>query len=314
MFYLACGNKRAKISMVMNNIGIFGVGAIGSVLAKYLCYNSSNRLFYYNRSKLDGIHIQFKGKNIALSVDIESQGNERLDWLIICLKEYQILEAKESIKGLVSKETKIVVFRNGINLKDDYEELIDDSAVLETVIDCSVIQLDSKSYLQLKKPIITLPESRLSEDFIHLFAKEGVDIVISPNFKNKLWLKLIESSAIGSIQAATNSNCSIFKSQSYVKDCRELIKESILVAQHEGIILNEHTEQILLDKILKYPEKKGSSMLTDKMNSQPLELNAKIGILYETAQRHHLDIPMTSKYYSRLLAYNHNRKTYNDHL
>ena len=286
------------------NIGIFGVGSIGSVIAKYLTLNQAHQYFFFNRSDKKKIKIIFEDQEDSIPVKLSGHQNQKLDWLIICLKAYHIPEALPRMKALISDATNVAIIQNGINLSSPYLPIIQRSKILETIIDCSVQKTASGKLLQLRKPKILIPTTLISNQFIQLFEGTDVDISITENFEAAQWTKLIESSAIGSIQAATSQPCSIFRLPEHRYALSKLISESITVAKSEGLQLPPDLKDQIIEKINNYPAEKGSSMLTDRRAGNQLELGAKIGVIAEIAQRNNIPIPVTQSIYDVLRQYN----------
>ena len=83
-------------------VGILGIGAIGSVMAKELSLNQNLELFFFNRSEKKEIQVQFKDKIHQLSTinSNEISAENQLDWLVICLKEYHFEGAKNWFKKM----------------------------------------------------------------------------------------------------------------------------------------------------------------------------------------------------------------------
>jgi len=279
----------------MNNVGIFGLGAIGSLLTKYLKNNKTNQCFFFNRSVKTEINIKFKGRVDSFNVKLSPIENHQLDWLIICLKEYHIRHAIPNITKLVNDNTKVVLFQNGINLSSAYKELSKESKLLETIIDCPIQKIKPNQFSQFKKPKITLPDIPLAKDFIKLFKNKDLEFKTTRSFIESQWVKLIESSAMGSIQSYTRKPCIIFKEDKYLQEYVELVKEGIQVAKSNGVDINSDLTNQLLIKLKGYPENKGSSMLMDKLAGNQLELNAKIGAIIKIGERNGIDIPVTKR-------------------
>ena len=114
----------------MKNVGIFGIGAIGSLLTKYITSNQKNNYFFYNRSDKDRISIQFEDQLTDIPINTSTNKNQQLDWLIVCLKEYHFDKAKEQLKELIDDSTKIAIFQNGIKLSDRYQNFTHKNKIL----------------------------------------------------------------------------------------------------------------------------------------------------------------------------------------
>lgn len=285
----------------MNKVAIFGLGAMGTVITKYLLANTNNQLSYFNRSTKKSIRILFNDQLLTLPIDKINQNIGPYDWMVVCLKTYHLAEAKRSIKKLIGPKTKIAVFRNGLNLQADFADILPVSNILETIIDCPT-QLDSNgNYLQLKTPKLILPKSSLAKEFQNLFTNSNIQIQLIKSFKTAQWKKLIESSSIGSLQALTGKTSVIFKDPKMMVEYRKLVTEGILVANAEGVRIPQNFLEELIEKLKTYPDHKGSSMLSDKLAGRQLELNAKIGVVVELGTRHQISIPNSERIYKRLL-------------
>ncbi len=286
----------------MNNIAIFGLGAIGSVLTKYLIPNKNNQLYYFNRSQKSSVQILFQEQLKRIPVVINKATNPPFDWIIVCLKTYHLAEAKKTIRTLIGAQTKIVIFRNGLYLADDFSDVVDLQNILPTIIDCPTQKTSEGVYWQVKIPQITLPSLPLSKAFQQLFTDPGIVFHITEKFEKAQWEKLIESSALGALQVLEKKPCIIFKNPKILEVCRQLIREGITVAQAVGVDIPSAFETTLLQKIQGYPDHKGSSMLTDYLAGRQMELEAKIGSIVKVGIENKIYIPVTKNKYQRLLV------------
>ena len=284
----------------MEHVGIYGLGAIGSLVTKYLNSNTKNKYYYFNRSEKNEIKISFKDEMSSIQVELSSAENQNLDWLIICLKEYHIKSTLPNISKLINDKTKVAIFQNGINLSSPYLRLTKRANILETIIDCSVQSNGPSQYLQLRKPVVTLRDNPLAKEFIKLFKNKEIEFNKTFNFLEEQWVKLIESSSIGAIQSYTGQTCVIFKQEKYIEEYKALVNEGIQVASSEGVLVNPFLTEQLLAKLKAYPDSKGSSMLEDKLAGRELELDAKIGAIVSIAKKNSVDIPNTKRLYKIL--------------
>lgn len=284
----------------MKNIGIFGIGCIGSILTKYLVQNKSNNYFFFNRSQKTEIRIEHEKQITTIPIHIAKQINCDLDWLIICLKKYQIQDALPNIMQLIHPNTKIAIFRNGIQLADDFMHITSPQHILETIIDCPTQQSNSGAYIQFKTPKIILPLTSITNEFIKLFTDKDVACIQTPKFKTEQWEKLIESSSLGSIQTLKMKPCIVFKDPNVLEEYIQLINEGTAVAKSIGIKFEPNFTENLLNKLNDYSDSKGSSMLTDRLAGKQLELNAKIGAIVKIGLKNNIQFPITIRVYNTL--------------
>jgi len=289
----------------MNNIAIFGLGAIGSVLTKYLLFNKNNQLFYFNRSPKIAVNILFENELRIFPIELSNQKRVPFDWMIICLKAYHLTQAKVSIRQLTGPTTKIAVFRNGLHLAADFLDVLPSRNILETIIDCPTQLHPDGYYLQLKEPKITLPENLLAIAFKELFTHCEIQIDLIKSFKKAQWEKLIESSSLGALQVLAGQPCVIFKEPKVLAEYNKLITEGIVVANADGANISTNFKEELLARLKTYSDQKGSSMLADYLAGRPLELDAKLGVIIKIGVEQGGDIPFSKKIYQQLRKLNY---------
>ncbi len=268
-------------------IGILGIGAIGSVLALKL--QPQHRIRYYHRSPKVAIQVQvinqLQSKRIQLSNIYEAI---ELDWLIICLKAYHYPAAQKSLQALIQTKTKVAVVRNGIKLKDPLLAYASEDQILPVMIDCPT-QLNAEGYYhQLRKALLATERSALAQSFADLFRTDNIAFRRVDDFRTENWKKLIESSALGGILTLSGESCWIFEDPRLVALYRRLVEESMAVARAEGALIEDTFVEELVGKLKTYPPGKGSSMLTDRRAGRPLELMAKNGAIAALGKRHGL--------------------------
>ncbi len=287
-------SKTPKV--IKNKIAIIGVGAIGSVITNALRSNPKNQLSFYTRSPKSEIKIEFEGKKITIPIECKSElgQDENLDWLIICLKAHQFKDAHHLFKALISKNTKVAIIRNGINLSKDIEPYTFTKNILPCMVDCPVQPMDNGFYKQFRSSIITTKTSALAKEFEQLFVPHDITVNQVDDFKTANWIKLIESAALGSILCLTGQTCHIFRDPKILNLCQQLIKEGIQVAIADGANIDQNLEYTLIQKIANYPDDKGSSMLTDRLLGNKIELEAKNGAIVNVASTRGIPAPLNT--------------------
>ncbi len=277
-----------------NKIGILGVGAIGSVISFDLMKSKSNELSYYSRTIKKKLKITIEGTEFEIPINLMTSNTDipKLDWLVICLKEYQYSAARNWFIELIKPNTKIVIIRNGLRLKASLLEFANEQNILECTIDCPTQILKSGFYEQFNTPVITVPNNPLAISFKNLFKESQSDIRLVEDFKTESWKKVIESSALGAILCLSGETCWIFKDRNIRKLYVKILEEALRVAVADGAkIENDFVEKMTI-KLASYPERKGSSMLTDRLNGNPIELGAKNGIISKLGIFHEIETPL----------------------
>ncbi|MCP4438568.1 MAG: ketopantoate reductase family protein [Aureispira sp.] len=297
--------KKAKF-----NVGLFGIGAIGSVIGSVLSQNKLISMAYFNRSKKESLKVKYGESKNNIPIKLESTLNlsKELDWLIIAIKEYDYVNARKTLKELIKPKTNIAIIRNGLNLYESLHGLANRSNVLECLIDCPTQKNDEDYYNQITKGKIVVQNNALSNSFAKLFGEnEQLVIEQTVDFKTASWEKLIESSSLGAILALSGETCWIFEDQELINLYKKIVIESLQVGIKDGAKIDSNYKDQLILKLKKYPSTKGSSMLTDRLNNRRIELMAKNGIISELGKKYKLETPLNDLIYN-LLKYTNIKK------
>jgi len=278
------------------HVGVFGIGAIGSIISLqlHLSATTSMTLNHYGRKPKESIRILSCGEKYVLPISLQKPPyeNVQLDWLIVCIKEHQYDEAFESLSKLISFKTKVAVIRNGLRLKDPVLGLTQEANILECQIDCPCQPLADGSYESFRNPIITAQTGSLAAEFSALFNDATMAVRQVEDYKTESWKKVCESSALGAILCLSGESCWIFEDPKLQDLYRQLLLEGIEVAKADGAIIEEGFTEQMMDKLLAYPKTKGSSMLTDRLNGNQIELGAKNKIISDIGKQYAVDTPL----------------------
>ncbi|WP_299278431.1 2-dehydropantoate 2-reductase N-terminal domain-containing protein [uncultured Psychroserpens sp.] len=283
-------------------IGVLGIGAIGTVIAYHLQRNNSNVLSYFSRTKKSNLQLVSEGQSIQLPIAVKTSITYpiALDWLVICLKEHQFKNATPWFSKLIDKQTQIVVIRNGLQLKKPLLEFAEDHRILECLIDCPTQCNDNGFYQCYDTPKLSVAKSELATRFTSLLSHTNIVINQVADFKTESWKKLCESATLGAILCLHDDTCKIFKNQDIVAHYKALLTESIGVARADGALIEPGFTDKMLDKLLNYPETKGSSMLFDMRQGKPLELGAKNKVISKLGKQYQLHTPLNDFIINRL--------------
>lgn len=278
----------------IRHIGILGIGAIGTVIAYNLVRYSCHRLLFFNRTPKNGLKLVYKEETHSsyIKTIIHPVENIELDWLIICLKEHQFETAQNWWPFLIQKKTKVVVIRNGLRHIEPLLSFVRSKNILPAIIDCPTQPLQLGFYEQIRKAQITLPDSNLAKDFASLFQPKEITFILEADFKTSSWKKLCESAALGAILCLSGETCWIFQDEEMQDLYLRLLEECLSVAQKDGAKIEDSFKVEMLEKLLKYPPTKRSSMLTDRQKGNPIELGAKNGVIVKLAKEYDIITPL----------------------
>lgn len=294
------------------NIGVLGIGAVGTVISSLL-YDGiqGHRLIYFNRTSRPYLKISTPDKRHCIPIDIITEPNKgaELDWLIICLKEHQYTHAQPWFDVLIGPNTKVAIIRNGINHELPITAYAPLRNILPCIIDCPIEKLADNKYKYDIKPRISIPQSALGDTFKTLFPINFIDIILDDDFKSAAWKKLCFSASLGAIQSRYERTCEIFKESEYLNIFKQLIKEAILVGKADGANIESNYIENMTEKLLQYPLSKGSSMLSDKLNNRIIEVGAKNGVISRLSKVYKIATPLNDEMNAYFVKYNSDLKS-----
>ena len=280
--------------MENTKIGILGVGAIGSVISTLLRKNVSNNLYYYNRTPKKNIKVVSETEVLEFPIDMQTAEGmvPDLDWLIVCIKEHHYQETDFWFQKLIKPTTNVGIVRNGLRLKEPLLQYTREEKILECMIDCPTESIENGVYKQLRRPVLTVPSQALTQKFKELFEQSSLEINATPDFKTENWKKLSESASLGAVLCLSGETCRIFKDEKMRLLYRRILEESLSVAKADGAKIESNFLDEATVKLMSYPETKGSSMLTDRLNGNPIELGAKNGIISKLGKEYGINTPL----------------------
>jgi len=97
---------------------------------------------------------------------------------------------------------------------------------------------------------------------------------------------------LGSISCLSGKTCVVFNNIEVQELYRKILFEAVEVAKKDGAIIEDNFIDDSLQRVLNYPISKGSSMLTDRELSKPIEIGAKNGIISLYGKKLSVKTPM----------------------
>ena len=273
------------------NIGIFGIGAIGSSVATLL--KGDCTIHYFNRSALEVLRIQTPSETIHQPVRLSKVDTvPALDWVLVCLKTYHYPEALQQLQQLAKPSTVFVPLCNGIHTGNRLSGVVSKDRIIEVIVDNPVQPLeDGKGYRQLRKPILTVDDDGLGRRFKALFVEERCSVLLTNHFASQAWYKLVFSSSIGVLMLLSGQTCRVFSSNHWCNRFLALVREGLAVAEAVGVGFPPNTDMQMLEQLKSYPPDKGSSMLTDYQLGRPIEWDAKTDAIITVAKQMRVAVP-----------------------
>lgn len=288
-------------------IGLLGLGAVGAPIAHklYLKYGDSFIVITDDAHRREIKEIKaINGDSFNVRVAVFSDDIEdKLDVLILSVKNYDLILAIEMAEQLVSEKTVLVPLENGIwacrYLRNRYRDNI--------VTECYVRGPDTKKIyngFEYTKPgVIHIGTSREKGsgrlyEVYEILKGSGLSIAYENNIKKMVWSKWMLNVAGNTVTALTGASYRQFADSRDLKMiCRRIMKEFLLVADTENVGLSYTDIDETIDYFVSFRSDKITSMLQDVLCERRTENECITGELLRMAEERDIDLPLNKTMY-----------------
>lgn len=289
-------------------IGLLGLGAVGAPIAHklYLKYGDSFVVITDEAHRQEVQEIKaingdaFNARVVAPSNDTE----DKLDVLILSVKNYDLISSIEMAEQLISEKTVLIPLENGIwacrYLRNRYRDNI--------VAECYVRGPDTRKIFngfEYTRPgmihIGTSKEKdsdRLREVY-EILKASGLHIFYENNIKKMVWSKWMLNVAGNTVTALTGASYRHFAdSHDLQMICRRIMREFLLVSDTEKVGLSYADIDETIDYFVSFRSDKITSMLQDVLCERRTENEYITGELLRMAEERDIDLPLNKMMYS----------------
>jgi 2-dehydropantoate 2-reductase len=265
----------------MSRIAIVGPGAIGGTLAGNLQRAGHHEIFLCGRRESPEVtltmpdgHQETLGPVIAdWPVDLPA-----LDWVLVATKTYAAEETGRWLEKLMSDETRVAIFQNGVEHRERFQPWVADERLVPVVIDCPAERPSPDAVVQRGTLKIVVGRDGGGAELKALFAGADEYFQLTDDFLTAAWRKLTLNS-VAVLTAATLRPNVIFQDPAMQAAARGVATESVAVARAAGANLDEGLVDGVLAAILAESRDGVNSLLADRLAKRPTELAARNGAI-----------------------------------
>ncbi|MBJ60454.1 MAG: hypothetical protein CMB54_00810 [Euryarchaeota archaeon] len=290
-------------------VGIFGTGAIGSLLAFKLA-RTGNKPFIYSRGEsLSALQKRGLIVHSQDSVDVLTpieysilNSQQSLDVAIICCKQNSVSELTIIAEKYLISDGFVIAIQNGLGHLDRVASVVGRGRTIGACITHGsnrigpaeiklggegkivIGPLDSEKFSVrsglYKKMIEMLDDAKLYPDNM-------------TNILPSIWEKLLLNLAINPISAICGVRNGVLLFSPLNELAISVMREGAIVAEYEGISIDFEKLEDSLNQVLQATADNRCSMLQDVMNGIPTEVDWICGAVVEKAEVHGIPVPMT---------------------
>ncbi|TCC28784.1 2-dehydropantoate 2-reductase [Kribbella sindirgiensis] len=271
-------------------IGIVGAGGVGGYFGARLAAAGQDVAFVARGKHLealqaDGLVVHSPAGDLRLPVRATSDPAEigPVDYVLICVKTWQLPEAIGTIRPLVGPDTAIVTVQNGVEAPGQVAEVYGRDAVLPGAAEViayvespGVIRHLGNGKLNFGEwDNATTPRTGLLRD---AFVAAGLQATVPEDIWAALWTKFLSVVPGGGLGTATGAGYGVLRTHPAT---RRLLTEAITeirdIALARGIRLAEDVVPRTLAWIDQLPADGTTSLQRDLIAGRPSELDAWTG-------------------------------------
>ncbi len=298
-------------------IVVFGTGGVGGYFGARLAQSGEDVTFIARGEHLgaireNGLRIESILGNFAIQPAKAGDNPSKIgavDLVILGVKAWQVPDAAEAIKPLISAQTIVLPLQNGVSAPSQLETVLGREHVLGGLCRISVM-IPAPGVIRhiAIQPMIAFGEldaqpSQRVESLRQVFAHcQGLTVMVPPDINVALWEKFIFIVAVSGLGAATRQPMGIFRS---LPETRHLLlaalEEVALVGRAKGIALANDAANRILDMIDKNPPATLASMQNDIMDGRPSELESQTGAVVRMGREVGIPTPVNEFLYAILL-------------
>ncbi|WP_410790166.1 2-dehydropantoate 2-reductase [Kribbella sp. C-35] len=287
-------------------IGIVGAGGVGGYFGARLAAGQDvafvARGKHLEALKADGLVVRSPAGDLQLPVQATSVPAEigPVDYVLICVKTWQLPEAIDTIRPLVGPDTAIITVQNGVEAPDQVAEVYGRDAVLPGAAEViayvespGVIRHLGNGKLNFGEwDNAATPRTGLLRD---AFIAAGLQATVPDDIWAAMWTKFLSVVPGGGLGTATGAGYGVLRTHPAT---RRLLTEAITeirdVALARGIGVAEDVVPRTLAWIDQLPPDGTTSLQRDLIAGRPSELDAWTGAVVRLGAESGVPTPVNS--------------------
>jgi 2-dehydropantoate 2-reductase len=298
-------------------IAIVGTGGVGGGYGAALAKAGADVTFiargaHLAAMKRDGLKVLSPRGDIHL-VPTQATDNPaeigRVDFVLFCVKLWDVESAGEAIKPLVGRDTAVIPLQNGVDAADRLIPILGQNAVMGGVAQISanivgpgVIQ-QVGTFMRIVFGELDGRSSPRGEKFLALCLKAGFEAKLSDAILTELWMKFILLAANASAVATSRRPIGDLRDPEIRPVMLAAYREVMDVGRAHGIALPDNAVEITAGYSDSLPAHQKPSMALDLERGNRLELPWLGGKVVELGRKYGVPTPMHSLMYAMLKPY-----------
>lgn len=290
-------------------VALIGLGAIGSPLA-HLLYQQYKDDFVLLSDEVIAKDLKkrplyINGQSFSPRIVTPDEKLDRpIDIVFICVKNYSLLSALETIRPLISAQTVILPLQNGVYSYNFFRKNCPQNIILEGYAQGPNTRLFENNIVYQNPGVYHIGKNSkdykdCAQDVYSLLVEAKVPCVLDDDIRHSIWKKMMLNVAGNALTALTELDYMMFKnSPDAQRVCHLIMDEYVQVAKCEDITITQDDIEEIMNYFVSYKESKHTSMLEDVLNKRETENEYIAGYIYTLAKEHGIATPYTEMLYT----------------
>lgn len=299
--------------MEIKRAALVGMGAIGSVYAKYLTDRYGEDFAVIAGSKrgerLRSEGIVLNGERFVPRVVSPETDRFRADLVLFCVKNGQLEEAMEEVRPVVGPDTVLLPLLNGITARDRLQNGYPENPVLYglaihivSVREGLRVTNTSLGTIQFGEAENTDPSPRVLAVQRYL-AEAGLDAKIMPDMRWAIWRKWMLNVGANQVSAVSGAGYGNLLGLPELSSLfRDAMAEVAALARAEGINLGDREMEEFLTTMRRHNPLGKTSMLQDVEAKRKTEVEYFSGTVMELGDKYGIPTPVNRVLYRLIRA------------
>ena len=301
--------------MNIEHISIVGMGALGILYGDFFVkalgkeavsfIADKERIYKYKNTD-----IFCNDKKCDFKIVDSNDSNEKADLLIFAVKSTALLDAINTAKNNVCKNTIILSVLNGITS----EEIIGKAFGKEHMLYCvaqgmDAVKLENKlTYSHMGQLCIGIPDDEkeklpMLETVINLFDKISLPYTKEDDINHRLYSKWMLNVGVNQVVMVNEGNYGTVQVPGKPRDMmKEAMREVIKIAEKENVSVTVEDLENYVALIDTLAPEGMPSMRQDGLTHRSSEVELFAGTVIKKAEKYKLEVPVNKELYNRIKA------------
>jgi 2-dehydropantoate 2-reductase len=294
-------------------IAVMGTGGLGGYFGGQMAHAGLDVTFIARGRHMEairdnGLQVISPGNDFLVKPAIVTDNPANVgpvDLILFCVKAYDAAAAAEQARPLVGAQTAILPVLNGIHHIDQLREILGVEHVLGGMAACGahvvapgVIQHTALNTITFGE--LTIGRSERCESIQAALAVSGIQLVVSPDVTQSMWLKLTNLSGLGVCSAVRGGFFMVRSAPETLALVHQAAAETVSLAHARHIALPATLPDQLVAILKNAASDFKPSMLVDLEHGRRLEIESLNGAVSHMGEEFGVPTPVNDYIYACL--------------